>query len=74
MNYKINQVECPFYKQTGKNTITCEGVGAGMECTHRFGSCLEKDEYLNTVCSSNLGKKCHYYRMLSVLYERGIKK
>ncbi len=67
------RIECPFYIQEGTNFISCEGVIKGTSCVHTFGSEKHKLNYETGVCSTMGGRKCHHYRMLSVLYERGLR-
>ncbi len=67
------RIECPFYLKEGDGFIACEGVLAGTRCIHQFKSNSHKRSYEIAVCSSGGGKKCHHYRTVSLLYERGIK-
>lgn len=67
------RIECPFYVDEGNKFITCEGVLKGTECMHRFSNNFMKKDYEESVCCSSGGRKCHHYRNLSILYERGLK-
>ena len=67
------KIECPFYLKEGNGFITCEGVLNGTECTHSFSSNFMKKNYEEKICCSSGGRKCHHYRNLSILYERGLK-
>ena len=66
------KIECPFYIDEGKRYISCEGVIKGTTCVHSFESEFKKAQHEEGVCSVFGGRKCQHYRMLSVLYERGL--
>ena len=66
-------IECPFYLKEGDKYIVCEGIADGAKCVHRFKDNVQKSLYEVDFCSSRNGKKCQYYRTLSMLYERGLK-
>ena len=73
MSKKIeSNIECPFYLKEGDKFISCEGVLKGTRCVHKFPSNNEKKNYELNVCSVNCGKKCHHYRTVATLYERGV--
>ena len=67
------QVECPFYLDEEGTSIICEGVAKCASCSQNFLTKKEKQKYMSEVCSVNGGKKCHHYRSVAILYERGIK-
>lgn len=67
------RIECPFYLEEGDGFITCEGVLKDTRCKHQFINNFYKRNYEEAVCCASGGRKCHHYRNLSVLYERGIK-
>ncbi len=67
------RIECPFYINEGDGFITCEGVVNGTRCMHQFSNNKIKSSYETTMCCSSGGRKCHHYRNLSLLYERGLK-
>ncbi len=66
-------IECPFYFEHTKTTISCEGLcGTGMT-NHTFNSKDELNKQLASVCSYLGGKMCPHYRAVSLLYERGLR-
>ncbi len=71
--YLDSIVECPFYVEEGSCSITCEGLIQGAESTHIFKNNSMKVEHIVNVCGKNCGKSCYHYRMLSQLYERGLR-
>lgn len=73
MDNKFNRVMCPFFKGSGKQTITCEGFNHNTDCKQRFSDANVKNEYEHEKCSTVSYRNCHYYRALALLYDRGIK-
>ena len=66
-----SSIECPFYLSEGDKFISCEGLVKGAKCYQSFLNNDLKRHYEESVCSVNCGKKCHHYRAVSLLYERG---
>lgn len=70
-----NKIECPFYVGMNKTTITCEGALKGnYQTVHHFRNQYDCAEQITQVCCVNNGKKCRHYQLVSILYERGLKK
>lgn len=65
---------CPFYAKESYTRIVCEGFAEGSSTTQWFESYKKKNAFQSVHCNSITGyKKCPYYRMLAIMYERGEK-
>lgn len=70
-----NSITCPFYLGMSKTTITCEGALKGNYKTeHRFVNEFDCADHINQFCCVNNGKNFRHYRLVSVLYERELRK
>lgn len=67
------KIECPYYLKEGNGFIKCEGCIRGTECVHRFHSDAQKVRYEEKVCSNLGGRSCEHYRVVSRLYETGVR-
>lgn len=70
-----HSITCPFYVGMSKTTITCEGAFKGnYETVHHFQNQFDCAEHISKFCCVNNGKKCKHCQLVSILYEKEIKK
>lgn len=65
-------IECPFFIRQRENYIRCESFAKNADCKLVFKSSASKKKHILKVCSVDQGRKCPHYRMMQILYERGV--
>lgn len=71
-NYKGRDMVCPFWKDEGEDSITCEGMGPKMKTVVCFATKERKAYYAARKCKDMHGyKSCIYAKALMKKYEEG---
>lgn len=58
--WEAASVQCPFYLESGKNSIACEGHAEGIVTVSKFRLIQQKDEYMGARCIGDY-KGCPVY-------------
>lgn len=62
-------VKCPFYKETDKNNIRCEGFAEGSTNVITFETIKKQDNYRIKFCEND-HTSCPYNILMESLYEQ----
>jgi hypothetical protein len=66
--YKDVEIQCPFYKEQVKQSISCEGLTDESIIKLWFNSQKAKELHMKVFCQ-NKYKNCEIYTMLEKKYE-----
>lgn len=58
--WEAASVACPFYLESYKNSIACEGHANGIKMISKFRQIQQKEEYMGEHCTENY-KECPVY-------------
>lgn len=61
-------VECPFFLNCGRKTISCEGITDDSKIYLSFTLVTNRNQHLNLFCTKRY-KNCEIYNMLEKKYE-----
>lgn len=64
--WESKMVECPFYIEEDKRTITCEGA-VSMRCIQQFKTHLEKENQKYSYCNACY-KQCTHFQAVEKKY------
>lgn len=69
-NYDDVEAQCPFFKESDRRSISCEGVGDSCVLRMSYNTIAERNLQRNLFCNDIRGcKRCEIYQMVMGKYE-----